>query len=92
MTQYAGQPPVAWDAEPMPGSDLVLLEEGFRDGEGRALATQADRIEWRAFVRYQPGAYDALTGTSHGWKQTPRLRLLGAEFLAPDLVLRRVDR
>ena len=43
-------------------------------------------------MRYQPGAFDPQTGASHGWKQTPRLRLIGAEYLAPDLVLRRVNR
>jgi hypothetical protein len=90
VTQYAGQPATPWDAEPLPGGELALLEEGFQEGEGRPIGTQADRVEWRAFVRYLPGAFDALAGTSHGWKQTPRLRVLGVEFLAPDLTLRRV--
>jgi type II secretory pathway pseudopilin PulG len=92
VTQSAGQPALPWDAEPEPGGDLSLLEEGFEETQGRPIGTQADRLEWRAYVRFQPGAFDPAAGASHGWKQTPRLRLLGAEFLAPDLVLRRVDR
>lgn len=92
VTQHAGQPATPWDDDPEAGGDLALLEEGFQENEGRPIGTQADRIEWRAFVRFQPGAFDPTAGASHGWKQTPRLRLLGAEFLAPDLVLRRVDR
>jgi hypothetical protein len=27
---------------------------------------------------------------SHGWKQTPRLRVFGVEYIAPGAVLRRV--
>ena len=92
VTQYLGQPPVPWDADPEEQRDLTLLEQGYDGDQGHAIGAQADRVEWRAFVRFSQGAFDPLAGTSHGWKQSPRLRLLGTEYLAPDLVLRRVDR
>ena len=44
------------------------------------------------FVRYLPGAFDAATGLSHAWKQTPRVELFGVEYLGPNQVLRRVER
>ena len=37
-------------------------------------------------------AFDPLTGLSHGWKDTPRLRQVGASYYAPGRVLRSVDR
>jgi type II secretory pathway pseudopilin PulG len=82
-----------WDGDPaLKESNLSLFTEGRLESEGQPVARQADRVEWRAFARYQPGAFDAVTGASHGWKQTPRLRLLGAQYIAPGLVVRRVDR
>jgi hypothetical protein len=85
-------PSAPWDADPEQTRGLDLLERGMHEGQPNALGLQADRIEWRAFVRFAPGAFDELTGTSHAWKQTPRLRLFGVEYLGPNVVLRRVDR
>jgi hypothetical protein len=82
---------VPWDADPEQTRGLDLVETGMPEGRANALGLQSDRIEWRAFVRFAPGAFDELGGTSHAWKQTPRLRLLGAEYLGPNVVLRRVD-
>ena len=41
---------------------------------------------------YAKGAFDAKTGLSHGWRQTPRLRHLGVTSYAPSLTLRSVER
>jgi hypothetical protein len=91
VTRHPGEE-VPWDAEPGQAIALTLLEPKASGREGFPLGTQADRLEWRAFVRFLPGAFDALASSSHGWKQTPRLRWIGAEYLGPDLVLRRVER
>jgi hypothetical protein len=90
---HGAQAAPPWDGDPaLKESNLSLFTEGRLESEGQPVARQADRVEWRAFARYQPGAFDAVTGASHGWKQTPRLRLLGAQYIAPGLVVRRVDR
>lgn len=82
-----------WDGDPaLKESGLALFTEGRLESEGQPVAAQADRVEWRAFARYMPGAFDPVAGASHGWKQTPRLRLLGAQYIAPGLVVRRVER
>ena len=85
-------PNAPWDGDPSTTRGLTMHEDGVRDGEGNPIGAQADRIEWRVFVRYEPGAYDAVDGLSHGWKMTPRLRYFGAEYLGPGQVLRRVER
>ncbi|MCK6447994.1 MAG: hypothetical protein L6Q99_16495 [Planctomycetes bacterium] len=83
---------VPWDADPENTPGLALHWKGLIEEKPVPIAEQSDRIEWRAFVRYSSGAYDPLSGLAHGWKQTPRLRVFGANFLAPNLVLRKVDR
>jgi len=92
VTPHDGLPPRPWDDDPGATRELELFEEGSVEDEGNRIGLQADRVEWRAFVRYSPGAFDPSAGASHGWKQTPRLRLLGVEYLAPSVVLRRVER
>lgn len=82
---------VPWDAPPGESPLLRLLEPGVRS-DANPIGLQADLVEWRAFVQFQQGAFDPVTAGSHGWKQTPRLRILGVSYLGPDLVLRRVDR
>jgi hypothetical protein len=89
ITRGAPLPP--WDGDPDTTPGLKLLTDGMAQGNGNAIASPADLIEWRAFVRYEPGAFDAVTGLSHGWKETPRLTAFGVEYLGPNLVLRRVD-
>ena len=69
-----------------------MTYRGREGGRGLPLGVQSDSIEWRVFVRYDPGAFDIQGGLSHGWKETPRLRRLGASYYAPGRVLRSVDR
>jgi hypothetical protein len=88
----SGRPDPPWDGEPGVTDGLTLLTDGMPRNEGNPIGHQADLLEWRVHVRYAVGAFDSLTGLSHGWKQTPRLRIFGAEYLGPDLVLRRVAR
>lgn len=84
-------PVPAWDAEP-DGLGLWSFELGMPTPEGNPVGVQADLMEWRIFARYLPGAFDELDGLSHGWKGTPRLDLFGVDYLAPNQVLRRVER
>ena len=85
-------PTVPWDANPDDTEGLDLTWEGTPDGKEIPIGTQSDRIEWRVFVRYNQGAFEPVTGMSHGWKETPRLRRLGVTFFGPNRVLRSVDR
>ncbi len=85
-----GRPAPPWDGDPLSTPGLSRLTLGAEREEGSPINDQADLIEWRAHVRYAPGAFDAINGLSHGWKQTPRLRVFGVEYLAPSAVLRRV--
>ncbi|MDP6839279.1 MAG: hypothetical protein QF724_10115, partial [Planctomycetota bacterium] len=81
-----------WDADPDLSSGLDLQWDGVVNDKPLQVAAQADRVEWRVFVDYLPGAYDPDTGLSHGWKATPRFSRLGVFFIAPSLVLRSLDR
>jgi hypothetical protein len=88
---------VPWDAEPgdgdpEAGEGLTSWDDGHLDRGGNGIGVQSDRVAWRVHVRYEPGSFDPVQGLAHGWKTTPRLRLLGAEYLAPNRILRRVER
>jgi hypothetical protein len=83
---------VAWDADPDSTPGLELYWSGTREGDALPVGEQSDRIEWRVLVEYRPNSFDARTGLQHGWKETPRLRQLGAFFLAPSMTLRSIDR
>ncbi|MDF1797916.1 MAG: hypothetical protein P1V81_01965 [Planctomycetota bacterium] len=85
-------PTVPWDSDPATTKGLYEFTSGRIESEGNPLNFQSDRVEVRLFTRYQPGAYDAVEGLSHGWKIAPRLELFGFEFLAPSSVLTRVWR
>jgi len=85
-------PTVAWDADPDDTPGLELYWSGTREGDALPVGEQSDLIEWRVLVEYRQNAFDALTGRQHGWKETPRLRQLGAFFLAPSMTLRSIDR
>jgi hypothetical protein len=85
-------PSVPWDADPEGNAQLKLLVRGMHEDAANPIGVQRDFAEWRAFVRYAPLAFDAQNGLSHAWKQTPRLKLFGVEYLAPYVALRRVDR
>lgn len=85
-------PSVPWDSDPDDVHGLMLMTQGTENDEPIGLDTMSDRMEWRVFARYRAGAFDPLSGLSHGWKETPRLRALGASYMAPTLTLRSVDR
>lgn len=85
-------PSLPWDTSPEDVEELELFYDGLGGGEGNAIGEQADRMEWRVFVEHRPNSYDALTGLSHGWKRTPRLKLFGVEFMGPGMTLRRAER
>jgi hypothetical protein len=84
-------PSVPWDADPVLFPELELLERGMPEDGPNPIGLQRDRMQWRVFVRYAQGAFDELLGSSHAWKQVPRLRLLGVEYMGPSVILRRVD-
>lgn len=85
-------PEAPWDADPEQDQRLALYWSGDDQGRPWAIGRQSDRVDWRVFVRYAKGAFDPKTGLPHGWRQTPRLKLLGGTYYAPSLTLRSVQR
>lgn len=85
-------PGTPWDEEPLGFNGLTLMRGGTEDGGPIPLGRQSDRVEWRAFVEYQPGAFNLESGLSHAWKTTPHLKQFGAFYLAPGMTLRSVTR
>lgn len=85
-------PEVPWDADPEQDARLVVHWDGEREGAPHAIGAQSDRLAFRVFVEYTPQAFDPLTGLKHGWRQTPRLTMLGAFYFAPGTVLRSLER
>lgn len=85
-------PETPWDAAPEDKNGLTLLRHGKLDADGNPIDVQADRVEWRVFVRHLPGSFDALEGLAHGWKESPRLELFGVEYMGPGRTLARADR
>lgn len=83
---------VPWDADPEDEKRLRLVWQGETQEGQVPIGLQSDRVEFRVFVDYQSGAFDARTGLAHGWKATPRLRMFGAFYHAPSVVLRSVER
>ena len=82
-------PSVPWDADPATTRGLYLFEGGAIDAGGNPLGFQSGRVEARLFTRYREGSFDFLDGLSHGWKQGPRVRAFGFEYLAPGAVFER---
>ena len=87
--EIRGQEPLV---DPELEDGLSVDFAGRLDAGGNAIGVQSSRVDWRAFVRYEPGAFDPLLGLSHGWKTTPRLTLFGAEMIGPSAILWRQDR
>lgn len=85
-------PDLPWDATPDERPELKVIWDADTSSDGVAIERQSDAIDWRVFVRYEPGSFDALTGTRSGWKAAPRLKLLGAEYLSPWMLLEQVQR
>ena len=84
-------PNIPWDSNPDETPGLTELFPADLRENWAPIGAQSDRIEWRVFVDYTSGAFDATTGQSHGWKQTPRLNALGVRFIAPNVKLRSVE-
>ncbi len=85
-------PEAPWDADPDKDARVGILWQGEREGQAVRVGKQSDRLQWRAFVEYQAGAFDARTGLGHGWRQTPRLTMLSAFYHAPPMTYRSVER
>jgi type II secretory pathway pseudopilin PulG len=85
-------PEVPWDADPDDEPRLKLFWKGDLDNKTIPVHRQSDRIDWRVFVQYDPGAFDAKTGLAHGWKQSPLLKRFGAFYFGPATVLSSVER
>jgi hypothetical protein len=83
---------VPWDADPETTEGLDLLDDGLFEDGPIPLGLQADRVEWRLFVEYLPGAFDPLNAAAHGWRTTPRLKRFGAFYVAPEITLRSLER
>ena len=85
-------PEAPWDADPESDARLRLFWKGDADGKVLPIGKQSDRIDWRVFVKYAPGAFDLKTGLAHGWTQTPTLKKFGAFYFGPGMVLSSVER
>lgn len=85
-------PAVPWDAELEKDQRIQVHWNGDVEGRAIPIGHQSDRIEWRVFVQYSPGAFDLVTGAPHGWKETPRLSRFGAFYFGPGMVLSAVER
>jgi len=85
-------PNVPWDADPESTDGLDLIRVGTQEGRDVPIGVQSDLIQWRVFVNYPAGAFDPITGASHSWRTTPRLRRIGAFYYAPCFQLRSVER
>jgi len=85
-------PEAPWDADPEDDPRLRLEWRGDAEGKTIPIGKQSDRVDWRVFVRYDPGAFDPKTGMAHGWRQTPLLKRLGAFYFGPPTVLASVER
>jgi hypothetical protein len=81
-----------WDADPDKDKRVQLYWKGDAQGQPIPIGVQSNYLEWRVFVKYAANAFDVKTGMSHGWKETPRLRQIGAFYYAPNVVLRSVER
>ncbi len=87
-----GDASVPWDADPEQTQGLWLFGGEEDEGERLELGIQSDRLELRVFARYRAGAFDFTDGRAHGWKSTPDLLRVGAEYIAPRTVLAREER
>jgi len=86
------EPDAPWDADPESDPRLRLHWQGDLEGRPIPIRRQSDRIDWRVFVKYAPGAFDPSTGLAHGWKQTPVLKKFGAFYYGPPICLSSVVR
>lgn len=82
---------IPWDADPTDTLGLALVYEADLE-KMHSIGRQIDRAEWRVFVEYRAGAFDAIDGLAAGWKQAPSLRQLGTVYLAPGRVIARRQR
>lgn len=85
-------PAVPWDADPGLTPGLDLYWEGLPNGAGNRLERSSSMAEWRLFVRYEPGSFDAAEGSAHGWKSAPNVTVFGTEYVAPGRRMWSVER
>jgi len=85
-------PAVPWDADPGLTPGLDLYWEGMPNGAGNRLERSSSMAEWRLFVRYEPGSFDAAEGSAHGWKSAPNVTVFGTEYVAPGRRMWSVER
>jgi len=77
---------VPWDAEPLGAENgLFLFQDPADGGPPNRIGMQGDLLEIRVFFRYESGAYDP-RGVSQAWKDTPWLRSIRVEAIAPITV------
>jgi hypothetical protein len=81
-----------WDADTDADPRVKVFWQGEKEASAMPISKQSDHIDWRVFVEYMPGAFDATTGMPQGWKQTPRMKLFSVFYHAPSMVLRSVER
>ncbi|MFT7484295.1 MAG: hypothetical protein ACI9F9_000135 [Candidatus Paceibacteria bacterium] len=82
---------VPWDADPDATDGLELFHSGEGDVE-TWIGHQSPGVEWRVFVEYTAGAFDAETGMGHAWRTSPRLDNFIVDYLGPAMTLRSVER
>lgn len=95
LIRFSGGP--AWDSDKiihvgqdtMPGEDRRQYLYQITDAKAENLLNvEADRVEVRLGVRFDKGAYDRLaTLAPDEWKQTPQIRKVTVEYVAPPQVL-----
>lgn len=90
VLQRLGDAP--WDGDPEEDPRLMLMQDGALEGGRWPIDLGGDRIQWRVFARYPPGAFDPISGLAHGWKETPRFEELAVTYRAQSAVLRSVKR
>ena len=85
-------PDAPWDTPADAGPGLRRFYEADPSRGGERIGRQSDAVDWRVFVRYEPGSFEALGGTQSGWKTAPRLKQIGVEYLSPWIRLEQVER
>ena len=65
------------------------MEDPRGDNEIRL---QADKVEVRFYVIYEDGAFKWDDMSASGWKHSPKLEMLGIEYVQQNRVRRHIDR
>ncbi len=89
MVRIAGK--AAWDEEPNATPYLRLFDRPAEAQNRNELMVQGDDLELRVFVEFKPGAFDSETFLANAWKKTPRLHMVGIDYIAPSHVESHVE-